>query len=106
MPLPIVISFESKDENLFKDTLAKTNVERKKLFLTLVGTTVFVLAFFITVFVAARTDLSPQEESSLHSCNVLAYNALSSLNVLFIASREDAETYKEHFLAEPPYSNQ
>lgn len=79
-------------------------MEKKVLILSLMGAVSFILAFSITMAATTRTDLSPTDLPE-GVCNTLEYSSPSALSMVFIASREDAEEYKNHLIAEPPYDS-
>lgn len=79
-------------------------MEKKVFFLSLMGVVSFILAFSITMAATSRTDLSPSDVPQ-GVCNSLEYAGPSAFNVVFIASKADAERYKSHFLSEVPYTD-
>ncbi|MEK6858643.1 MAG: hypothetical protein AABX53_01885 [Nanoarchaeota archaeon] len=79
-------------------------MNKKVLFLSILALVNFGVAFSITMAVAARPDTLLSDSPPSSDCNILSYQGPDALNVVFMASKSDSKRYKEHFLAEPPYS--
>lgn len=77
-------------------------MKHKALFIGGLATIVFIISFFITLAIAAPTDLSPQ--STHASCNTLHYNGPNAFNLLFIASEAQTKEYANYFLEGAPYN--
>lgn len=77
-------------------------MEKKTFLLAVVGISTFLIAFSVTMAVTARTDLSPDTETS-GLCKVLEYSGPEAFNILVIGSRSDAEESRDDMVAESPY---
>lgn len=84
--------------------LVRNAMNKNLLFLSILALVSFGVAFSITMAVAARPDTSAVSDSPPTECTPLSYQGPDALNVVFVASKSDAERYKGYFLAKPPYS--
>ncbi len=78
-------------------------MERKTLLIFL-GIAVFIVTLVITVIVTAAEQSQPESLSPSESCKVLQYTDPASFNLLFFASKDQAEQYRAYLFNEPPYT--